>query len=88
MTKESENDNIIHAFGIAEYDSHGEMAEGLMAPVLKTGDVRASVGSNPTFPAKAKEASRALNGGCEAFCFQVWKNLLTKHFLHGTMYRL
>ena len=31
--------------------SQGEMAEWLKAPVLKTGDVRASVGSNPTLSA-------------------------------------
>ncbi len=31
---------------------HGEMAERLKAPVLKTGDVKASVGSNPTLSAK------------------------------------
>ena len=30
----------------------GEMAERLKAPVLKTGDVKASVGSNPTLSAK------------------------------------
>ena len=29
----------------------GEMAERLKAPVLKTGDVKASVGSNPTLSA-------------------------------------
>ena len=28
--------------------SFGEMSERLKEPVLKTGDVRASVGSNPT----------------------------------------
>ena len=27
---------------------HGEMSERLKEPVLKTGDVKASVGSNPT----------------------------------------
>ena len=32
--------------------SHGEMAEWLKAPVLKTGDVKASVGSNPTLSAR------------------------------------
>ena len=31
--------------------THGEMAEWSKAPVLKTGDVRASVGSNPTLSA-------------------------------------
>ena len=32
----------------------GEMAERLKAPVLKTGDVKASVGSNPTLSANEK----------------------------------
>ena len=31
---------------------HGEMSERLKEPVLKTGDVKASVGSNPTLSAK------------------------------------
>ena len=31
--------------------THGEMAEWSKAPVLKTGDVKASVGSNPTLSA-------------------------------------
>ena len=31
---------------------HGEMAEWSKAPVLKTGDVKASVGSNPTLSAR------------------------------------
>ena len=31
---------------------YGEMAEWSKAPVLKTGDVKASVGSNPTLSAK------------------------------------
>ena len=30
---------------------HGEMSERLKDPVLKTGDVQASVGSNPTLSA-------------------------------------
>ena len=30
---------------------HGEMSERLKEPVLKTGDVKASVGSNPTLSA-------------------------------------
>ena len=30
---------------------HGEMSERLKEPVLKTGDVQASVGSNPTLSA-------------------------------------
>ena len=33
---------------------YGEMAERLKAPVLKTGDVKASVGSNPTLSAKSE----------------------------------
>ena len=33
---------------------YAEMAERLKAPVLKTGDVKASVGSNPTLRAKEK----------------------------------
>ena len=32
--------------------THGEMAEWSKAPVLKTGDVKASVGSNPTLSAR------------------------------------
>ena len=32
--------------------THGEVAEWSKAPVLKTGDVKASVGSNPTLSAR------------------------------------
>ena len=43
---------------------YGEMAERLKAPVLKTGDVRASVGSNPTlsasFPTHVSKADMLL----------------------------
>ena len=44
---------ILLAFeGEPDSHKHGEMAERLKAPVLKTGDVKASVGSNPTLSAK------------------------------------
>ena len=33
--------------------THGEVAEWSKAPVLKTGDVKASVGSNPTLSANS-----------------------------------
>ena len=33
-------------------EPHGEMSEWFKEPVLKTGDVKASVGSNPTLSAK------------------------------------
>ena len=40
-----------------------------MAPVLKTGDVRASVGSNPTFPAKDEKAPKFFEmKDAEPFC--------------------
>ena len=39
--------------------SHGEMAEWSKAPVLKTGDVRASVGSNPTLSANLYSVCRS-----------------------------
>ena len=51
MTKASAHGNIILAFGTRDAFTHGEMAEWLKAPVLKTGDVKASVGSNPTLSA-------------------------------------
>ena len=35
-------------------EPHGEMSEWLKEPVLKTGDVKASVGSNPTLSAKTE----------------------------------
>ena len=42
-----------HIKSIQTADSfhHGEMSERLKEPVLKTGDVQASVGSNPTLSA-------------------------------------
>ena len=43
---------IIHASGNGSAFTHGEMAEWSKAPVLKTGDVKASVGSNPTLSAR------------------------------------
>ena len=51
MTKASAHGNIILAFGTRDAFAHGEMAEWSKAPVLKTGDVKASVGSNPTLSA-------------------------------------
>ena len=52
MTKASAHGNIILAFGTRDAFTHGEMAEWSKAPVLKTGDVKASVGSNPTLSAR------------------------------------
>ena len=42
-----------HVKSVRTADSfhHGEMSERLKEPVLKTGDVQASVGSNPTLSA-------------------------------------
>ena len=37
------------------------MAERLKAPVLKTGDAKASVGSNPTLSAKVKISTQSKN---------------------------
>ena len=54
MTKASAHGNIILAFGTRDAFAHGEMAEWSKAPVLKTGDVKASVGSNPTLSAKLR----------------------------------
>ena len=51
MTKPTIHGNIIFAFGTRDAFTHGEMAEWSKAPVLKTGDVKASVGSNPTLSA-------------------------------------
>ena len=51
MTKASAHGNIILAFGTRDAFTYGEMAEWSKAPVLKTGDVKASVGSNPTLSA-------------------------------------
>ncbi len=53
MTKASAHGNIILAFGTRDAFTHGEMAEWSKAPVLKTGDVKASVGSNPTLSASS-----------------------------------
>ena len=53
LTKPTIHGNIIFAFGARDAFAHGEMAEWSKAPVLKTGDVKASVGSNPTLSAKA-----------------------------------
>ena len=53
MTKASAHGNIILAFGTRDAFAHGEMAEWSKAPVLKTGDVKASVGSNPTLSASS-----------------------------------
>ena len=39
---------------------YGEMSERLKEPVLKTGDVRASVGSNPTLSSKKITPIRVL----------------------------
>ena len=52
MTKATAHGNIILAFGTRDAFAHGEMAEWSKAPVLKTGDVKASVGSNPTLSAR------------------------------------
>ena len=52
LTKAAAHGNIIFAFGTRDAFTHGEMAEWSKAPVLKTGDVKASVGSNPTLSAK------------------------------------
>ena len=51
LTKSPVHGNIIFAFGTRDAFAHGEMAEWSKAPVLKTGDVKASVGSNPTLSA-------------------------------------
>ena len=52
LTKAAAHGNIILAFGARDPFSHGEVAEWSKAPVLKTGDVKASVGSNPTLSAR------------------------------------
>ena len=52
LTKAAAHGNIIFTFGTRGAFTHGEMAEWSKAPVLKTGDVKASVGSNPTLSAK------------------------------------
>ena len=42
--------------------AHGEMAEWSKAPVLKTGDVKASVGSNPTLSARKQNTRKYPSG--------------------------
>ncbi len=49
--------SIMHASGSGCAFTHGEMAEWSKAPVLKTGDVKASVGSNPTLSARLYKVS-------------------------------
>ena len=44
--------SYILRLGVKQRLSHGGVAERLKAPVLKTGEARASVGSNPTLSAK------------------------------------
>jgi hypothetical protein len=48
---------ILFVFRRAGDVSLGEMSERLMEPVLKTGDVKASVGSNPTLSARVSAAA-------------------------------
>ena len=52
LTKHPPHGNILLASGIRGAFAYGEMAEWSKAPVLKTGDVKASVGSNPTLSAR------------------------------------
>ena len=59
LTKPTIHGNIIFAFGTRDAFAHGEMAEWSKAPVLKTGDVKASVGSNPTLSARSHSISFA-----------------------------
>ena len=51
LTKPAPHGNILLASGSRGAFAYGEMAEWSKAPVLKTGDVKASVGSNPTLSA-------------------------------------
>ena len=52
LTKRPRNGKIQTASGfLLRIFAYGEMAEWSKAPVLKTGDVKASVGSNPTLSA-------------------------------------
>ena len=44
--------SYILRLGVKQRLRHGEVAERLKAPVLKTDEARASVGSNPTLSAK------------------------------------
>ena len=53
LTKYPPHGNILLASGIRGAFAYGEMAEWSKAPVLKTGDVKASVGSNPTLSASS-----------------------------------
>ena len=62
MTKASAHGNIILAFGTRDAFTHGEMAEWSKAPVLKTGDVKASVGSNPTLSARKQNTRKYPSG--------------------------
>ena len=62
MTKPTIHGNIIFAFGTRDAFAHGEMAEWSKAPVLKTGDVKASVGSNPTLSARKKNTRKYPSG--------------------------
>ena len=48
----------------------GEMAERLKAPVLKTGDVKASVGSNPTLSATIQLIACAVGCIFLTWCLQ------------------
>ncbi len=52
LTKPALHGMIVPALGMRDAFAHGEMAEWSKAPVLKTGGVKASVGSNPTLSAK------------------------------------
>ena len=48
---------------------HGEVAERLKAPVLKTGEAQVSVGSNPTLSAMRKvkrKAYQAIHSTCRS----------------------
>ena len=54
LTKQRRHGKMLPASGVLpRVFAYGEMAEWSKAPVLKTGDVKASVGSNPTLSAKA-----------------------------------
>ena len=62
LTKPTIHGNIIFAFGTRDAFAHGEMAEWSKAPVLKTGDVKASVGSNPTLSARKQNTRKYPSG--------------------------
>ncbi len=49
LTLKKINDNIVKH--VTEKSCHGEVSEWFMVPVLKTGVVNPTVGSNPTFSA-------------------------------------